>query len=63
MMEPISVEFLSAGDRVHGRFFAAQGAAPSATLLLFPGWPGDPDDVLGLGARLAADIAGWLLRG
>jgi pimeloyl-ACP methyl ester carboxylesterase len=38
---------------VRGRFFAAAGVTPATTLLLFPGWPGDPDDVLGLGALLA----------
>jgi len=53
-VKPVSVEFVSEGARVRGRFFAAAvGRTPAATLLLFPGWPGDPDDVLGLGAPLA----------
>jgi len=52
-MEPIAVEVSSEGARVRGRFFSAAGMNPAMTLLLFPGWPGDPDDVLGLGARLA----------
>ena len=52
-MEPVSIEFISEGACVRGRFFAAVGTSPGTTLLLFPGWPGDPDDVLGLGARLA----------
>jgi pimeloyl-ACP methyl ester carboxylesterase len=52
-MEPVSVEFISEGACVRGRFFAAVGTAPAATLLLVPGWPGSPNDVLGLGALLA----------
>ena len=52
-MEPVSVEFISEGACVRGRFFAAVGTAPATTLLLFPGWPGDPNDVLGLGVLLA----------
>ena len=52
-MEPVSIEFFSEGACVRGRFFAAVGTAPATTLLLFPGWPGDPNDVLGLGALLA----------
>jgi dipeptidyl aminopeptidase/acylaminoacyl peptidase len=52
-MEPVSVELISEGACMRGRFFAAVGATPTATLLLFPGWPGDPNDVLGLGALLA----------
>jgi len=38
---------------VRGRFFAAVGTTPKTTLLLIPGWPGEPDDVLDLGALLA----------
>jgi pimeloyl-ACP methyl ester carboxylesterase len=52
-MEPVSVEFISEGACVRGRFFAAVGMAPATTLLLVPGWPGNPNDVLGLGALLA----------
>ena len=52
-MEPVSIEFISEGARVRGRFFAAIGKTPKITLLLIPGWPGDPNDVLGLGALLA----------
>jgi len=52
-MEPVSVEFISEGACVRGRFFAAAGTAPATTLLLVPGWPGNPNDVLGLGALLA----------
>lgn len=49
----IPIEFMSGESVVHGRFFQATGAAPN-TLLLVPGWPGNPNDVLGLGALLAA---------
>jgi pimeloyl-ACP methyl ester carboxylesterase len=52
-MEPVSVEFISEGACVRGKFFAAARTTPTATLLLFPGWPGDPHDVLGLGVPLA----------
>ena len=52
-MEPVSIEFISEGACVRGRFFAAVGTAPATTLLLVPGWPGNPDDVIGLGALLA----------
>jgi pimeloyl-ACP methyl ester carboxylesterase len=52
-MEPVSIEFISEGACVRGRFFAAVGMAPATTLLLVPGWPGNPNDVLSLGALLA----------
>lgn len=52
-VSPISVEFISEGACVRGRFFAAVGTTPATTLLLVPGWPGDPNDVLGLGTLLA----------
>ena len=51
-MESVSIEFISKGARVRGKFFAAIGTAPSPTLLLIPGWPGNPDGVLDLGALL-----------
>ena len=50
--EPVRVEFLSEGEIVRGRFFPGTGDDP-VTLVLVPGWPGNPDDVLGLGALLA----------
>lgn len=49
----VPVQFASGGATVHGRFFAAEGTKPEATLLLVPGFPGNPDDVLGFGALLA----------
>lgn len=52
-MEPVSVEFISEGVCVRGRYFAAVGTDEPTTLLLVPGWPGEPDDDLGLGALLA----------
>jgi pimeloyl-ACP methyl ester carboxylesterase len=52
-MDPVSIEFMSEGACVRGRFFAAVGTTPKTTLLLIPGWPGNPEDVLGLGALLA----------
>lgn len=52
-VERLPVEFLSEGAVLRGRFFVAVGPAPATTLLLVPGWPGNPQDVLGLGALLA----------
>jgi len=52
-VKSVSVEFISEDACVRGRFFAAAGAAPATTLLLVPGWPGNPNDVLGLGELLA----------
>jgi pimeloyl-ACP methyl ester carboxylesterase len=52
-MEPVSIEFVSEGACVRGRFFAAAGITLETTLLLVPGWPGNPNDVLGLGSLLA----------
>jgi uncharacterized protein len=51
---PVPVEFQAGGDPVRGRFFATAAPAPLATLVLIPGFGGDPADVLGLGARLSA---------
>jgi pimeloyl-ACP methyl ester carboxylesterase len=51
-MEPVRIEFMSEGACVSGRFFPAAGA-PAATVLLVPGWPGNADDVLGLGEALS----------
>jgi hypothetical protein len=50
--QPVSIEFLSESARVRGKFFVAEGGAPANTLVLVPGWPGNPSDVLGLGAAL-----------
>jgi len=52
-VQPVPIEFLSEGLRVRGNFFRAAATPAAATLLLVPGWPGNPDDVLGLGALLA----------
>lgn len=39
--------------RARGQFFPSVGDSSIGTLLLVPGWPGNPRDVLGLGAFLA----------
>jgi pimeloyl-ACP methyl ester carboxylesterase len=57
-VEPIPIQFLSEGAIVRGSFFAAVGMVPRATLLLIPGWPGNPKHVLGLGALLAEHAIG-----
>lgn len=47
---PIEIE--SEGQVMQARLFDVdRGGGP--TLVLLPGWPGNPDDVLGLGARLS----------
>lgn len=50
---PVPIEFLSDGLRIRGNVFPAAGA-PAATVVLVPGWPGNPNDVLGLGALLSS---------
>ena len=46
-MEPVSIEFMSEGGRVHGRLFRAEGADEPTTLLFVPGWGRDDDLELG----------------
>ena len=50
----VAVEIPSGDAVLHGRFFAARSERPVATLLLVPGWGGDPDDASGLGAAMSA---------
>jgi pimeloyl-ACP methyl ester carboxylesterase len=52
-MEPVSIEFISEGECVRGRFFRAVGEDQPTTLLFVPGWPGTPEDFLGLGPLLS----------
>jgi uncharacterized protein len=47
-----SIEIKSAGCLMRGQFYQAGTGGPYPTLFLVPGFPGDPDDVLGLGALL-----------
>jgi len=49
---PVEIEFLSQGSRVHGRVFPAPSTGLKPTLLVVPGWPGNPEDVAGLGRSL-----------
>jgi dipeptidyl aminopeptidase/acylaminoacyl peptidase len=51
-MQPFPINFTSGGEQVCGKFFKADGRS-LATLLLIPGWPGNPDDVLTLGSLLS----------
>ncbi len=51
--QSVPVEFLSGGETVKGQFFESSNGDPIATLILLPGWPGNPRDVLGLGALLS----------
>lgn len=53
--EPVAVGIESEGFEMRGRFFPASVAVPRATVLLIPGYPGNPDDVLGMGARLSRE--------
>jgi len=52
-VQSVLVEFLSGGEHVRGRFFQSTDNNPMATLVLVPGWPGNPRDVLGLGDLFA----------
>lgn len=58
---PVAVEFRAGDDLVRGRFFPAATATPLATVALIPGFGGDTNDVLGLGARLSAAGANVLM--
>ncbi len=49
---PVAIEFPSHESSVHGRVFPAGGADLHPTLLLVPGWPGNANDVVGLGDSL-----------
>jgi pimeloyl-ACP methyl ester carboxylesterase len=51
--ESVTIEFPSQGSQVHGRVFPAGGEAPRPTLLLVPGFPGNPYDVAGMGGSLS----------
>jgi uncharacterized protein len=50
--QSVQIGFLSQGARVHGKFFPAPGPGLKPTLLMLPGWPGNPNDVANLGAGL-----------
>ena len=50
-----SVAIESGGSELRGRFFSGQGPGLRPTVLLIPGWPGGPTDVLGLGTRLSRE--------
>lgn len=47
-----TVQFYSQNEKVVGKFFPANGKVRK-TILLLHGFPGNPDDVLGLGERLS----------
>lgn len=51
--EPVPVSIDSEGFEMRGRFFPAATGGPGPTVLLIPGYPGNPEDVLGMGARLS----------
>jgi dienelactone hydrolase len=38
---------------LHGRFFKAEGTGPFTTVIILPGFPGNPTDVLSLGRMLS----------
>ncbi len=59
-MDPISIEYLCEGCRVQGRFFPGAGKQNPVTFLFVPGWPGEPEDFLGLGPRLSDQGINWL---
>jgi len=51
---PQSVEIVSDGATMRGRFFKAECEGHCPTLLIVPGQPGGTRDVLGLGTRLSS---------
>jgi pimeloyl-ACP methyl ester carboxylesterase len=53
--EPVALAIDSEGFEMRGRFFPASAAGPRPTLLLIPGYPGNPEDVLGMGAALSRE--------
>lgn len=53
--EPVRVAIDSEGYTMRGRFFPSGKAGRHPTLLLIPGYPGNPDDVLGMGAKLSRE--------
>lgn len=50
----IPIDFLSGECKLKGRLHPAAGTAPFPTILLLPGFPGNEDDVLELGAQVGA---------
>src|SRR3990172_1457696 len=49
----VSVRIGSHGSEMRGKVFLSGQKAVAPTVLLLHGWPGSPDDVLGLGALLS----------
>ena len=52
-MKIISASFESDRSRVRGKFFLSSGSTRAITLVLIPGWPGNPDDILNICEPLA----------
>lgn len=52
-IEPRPVEIESDGLALRGRLFQTPAGGRRPALLLLPGWPGNPDDVLGMGRELS----------
>lgn len=50
----VDITFESEGHALKGKFFRGKSGAQSPTLLLLHGFPGNQQDVLGLGQRLSA---------
>jgi len=50
---PFDISFKSNGNSIKGKFFAGSSKEPVTTVLLLHGFPGNPEDVLGLGNKLA----------
>lgn len=49
----IATAFLSGGQRVYGTFHPSQGGPAHSTVLLLHGFPGNEEDVLGIGRTLS----------
>lgn len=49
----VPIEFISQNYTIQGKFYSTEGKPPFPTVLLLPGWPGNEDDVLGLGQTMS----------
>jgi pimeloyl-ACP methyl ester carboxylesterase len=49
----IPIDFVSHGSKIEGKFYFAVGEPPFVTVVLLHGFPGNEEDVLGLGERMS----------
>ena len=49
----VPIEYISQNYTIQGKFYSTEGKPPFPTVLLLPGFPGNEDDVLGLGQTMS----------